>query len=79
LFRKRSNLHGEEHLQNFTVKTLQETVKKAGLLPMKIDHAEPVNPGFPSLVRKILSFVGKMLFKFRIHLGGIHLIAQNPK
>ena len=77
-FRRKTYLHAEEHLQNFTPSTLLHTIKKAGFIPIKWGCASPINVGnrYAKIAKKTLSVVVHTLFYAGIHLGGIHLIVK---
>lgn len=78
IFRKKTNLHSAEHLQNFTPKTIEVAIRKSGLVPVKWYLAMPFSCG--SLLFKIIKMlfypVIKLLFICGVHVGGIHLIAR---
>jgi 2-polyprenyl-3-methyl-5-hydroxy-6-metoxy-1,4-benzoquinol methylase len=78
IFRKKTNLHPAEHLQNFTPKTIEYAIRKAGLVPLRWNLALPLSYG--SLLFRTLKIffhpIIKLLFICGIHVGGIHLIAR---
>lgn len=85
LFGKQTHLHTEEHLQNFTPKTLSAMVNKAGFSIIGWGVASSFNVGsLPvRIAKKIISIIIHCLFYLGVHLGGIHLIvkkkAENKK
>lgn len=78
LFKKKTYLHADEHLQNFTPSTLLYMVNKVGFTPVRWECALPFDVGSRpvKIAKKVLSIVVHGLFRAGIHLGGIHLIAK---
>lgn len=80
VFRKRLTLHPEEHLQNFTPRTLEKMVGKERLEIIERNIAQPLAIG-SSLVRlaKSIAFgICYIFYKLGYNIGGIHLIARKP-
>jgi ubiquinone/menaquinone biosynthesis C-methylase UbiE len=80
-FRKKTHLFAEEHLQNFTPKTLSVMIKKAGYSIVKWEVAKPLNVGnlVTRLVKQFLYRGFHWLSYFGINLGGIHLIVRKTE
>jgi 2-polyprenyl-3-methyl-5-hydroxy-6-metoxy-1,4-benzoquinol methylase len=81
LFKKTTNLYPAEHLQNFTPRTIEYAIRKAGLTPVKWNLAMPLSFGSKTFrMSKILLYpIFKLLFICGLHLGGIHLIARKDR
>ena len=78
LFGTKTRLHAEEHLQNFTPRTLELAIRQTNLQLVQWGCAAPLRLGsLPvRVVKTALSLGVKVLFKVRVHLGGIHLIVK---
>lgn len=80
-FGKQTYLHAEEHLQNFTPKTLSAMVNKAGFSIVEWGVASSFKVGsLPTrIAKKLISIIIHCLFYLGIHLGGIHLIIRKTE
>lgn len=78
LFKNKVSLHPEEHLQNFTPKTLEKMVCTTNFRILMENCAKPLSIGSIAtrLFKKVMYIFVKTLSFFGYNIGGIHLIAQ---
>lgn len=72
------SLHPEEHLQNFTPKTLKKLVEKAGFDLVKHNCAKPLVIGSPytRIIKNSAYYFVKILSLLGYNIGGIHFILR---
>lgn len=77
----KTSLHPEEHLQNFTPKTLKMLISGNGFEIAKIACAKPLKTkgATTNLIKNIFNLPLMLLSQIGIHVGGIHLICRKPK
>ncbi len=75
---KQSNLFPNEHLFNYTPKTLTSLLNKGGFDVSYFGQARPFRVGsfFQRLLKMIFSGIFEILFKCGYQLGGIHVVAS---
>lgn len=74
----KASLHAEEHLQNFTPKTLRKMLKVENFEIVTERMATPLNTGsiFVKGFKWAMFIALKVLFVFGYNAGGIHIIAK---
>lgn len=78
IFGKSATLHPEEHLQNFTPKTLKKIINEAGFEIVKENCARPLAIGsiIIRIIKNTLYLAVKLISLFGYNIGGIHLIVR---
>jgi len=80
LLNKKASIHPEEHLQNYTPKTMERMVTETGFTISQRKMAKPLKIGSPfvRLVKSCAHLSFTALAACGYQMGGIHLIAQKP-
>jgi ubiquinone/menaquinone biosynthesis C-methylase UbiE len=75
---KQSNLFPNEHLFNYTPKTITSILNKSGFDISYFGQAKPLKAGtfVQRLLKLVFSSIFQILFKCGYQLGGIHIIAR---